>query len=412
MVGLLEASEKRVTEVERVRYEIEQGSYRLASDATKQQLLQQAAALDAATKARADEVARQQAIEKTTRAYETLKDSLRTPAEAQLDAAIANIKTLNAALDAGIIKADEYQAQVGRTMAASFDAAPKIQGLSPAFGQFSSEEDRLAEQGRIVEEWYATQLEKLQEFRSQKEITQEQWNAQELAVEQAHQQALGDLNRAHQQLLVLETASAFDSMAQLARTFAGEQSTTYKVLFAISKGFAIAQAAVALAQNVAEASKVGFPYNIPMIAGALAQGAQIASLLAAAQYASGGRINGPGSGTSDSVPIWASAGEFMVRHAAANQPGAQPFLEDFNARGMAALQDWCGYADGGVITDREARAPVGDAGARATSVNNRMRVYLLNNEDELAQRLSQHPALEKAVVAIARQNGNSIRAEW
>ena len=40
-----------------------------------------------------------------------------------------------------------------------------------------------------------------------------------------------------------------------------------------SSSIAIAQAALALANNVAEASKVGFPQNIPFIAGAIAQGA-------------------------------------------------------------------------------------------------------------------------------------------
>jgi hypothetical protein len=108
----------------------------------------------------------------------------------------------------------------------------------------------------------------------------------------------------------------------------------------------------------------------------------------------------------------------MTRAAVVRQPGVLPFLEDFNARGMAALRDARGYAVGGLVTPEpihsmpEPRARISDSSAMQTSVNNKMRVYLLQNEDQLAQRLAQHPAMEKAVVAIAGQNGNSIRAEW
>ncbi|WP_307734425.1 phage tail length tape measure family protein [Xanthomonas albilineans] len=43
------------------------------------------------------------------------------------------------------------------------------------------------------------------------------------------------------------------------------------------------------------------------------------------------------------------AGEFVHRQEVVRQPGALPFLWDFNRRGMAALQHWAGYADGGHV---------------------------------------------------------------
>lgn len=355
MLGEVESGEKRVSEEKRVRYEIEQGAYRLASTATQQQLLDQARLLDAARAERAAAEEKKQQIEKTARAYESLEAALRTPVEVRVDTAIERITTLNEALKDGVINATQYQDQVGRALSASFTKPPSFEGLSPEFQVFGSEQDRLAEQRARLQEWHAEQIAQLERFRAQKEVTQAQANAQELQVEQQHRQALDGLNRAQTQLAVAETQSAFDSMAQIAKAFGGEQSRTYKVLFAVSKAFAVAQAAIALAQNVAEASKVGFPYNLPMIAGALAQGAQIASLLSAATYAQGGPITGPGTGTSDSVPIWASNGEFMVRERVTRQPGVLTFLEDLNLRGTAALQDWRGYAEGGLITAREPR---------------------------------------------------------
>ena len=57
-------------------------------------------------------------------------------------------------------------------------------------------------------------------------------------------------------------------------------------------------------------------------------------------FATGGQVRGAGTGTSDSIPIWVSDTEFITRAAVVAQEGALPFLEDFNTRGMAALDDW------------------------------------------------------------------------
>src|SRR5690606_13898815 len=62
--------------------------------------------------------------------------------------------------------------------------------------------------------------------------------------------------------------------------------------------------------------------------------------LISAFFAEGGEVRGPGTGTSDSIIARLSDGEFVNRAAVVKQPGALDFLNDFNARGMAALRDW------------------------------------------------------------------------
>jgi phage-related minor tail protein len=57
-------------------------------------------------------------------------------------------------------------------------------------------------------------------------------------------------------------------------------------------------------------------------------------------FAEGGHVLGPGTTTSDSIPTWLSNYEFVTRAAVVQQPGALNFLHDFNARGLAALDDW------------------------------------------------------------------------
>lgn len=82
-----------------------------------------------------------------------------------------------------------------------------------------------------------------------------------------------------------------------------------------------------------------------------------------------------------------------------------------------------GYADGGYVSPLHdaprmsapgvprlvlPKAAANDAGA----TSNKMRVYILQNEDQLAQRLAEHPAIEKRIVVVAGENGRAIRAEW
>ncbi len=414
MLGTLEDGQKRVSREATIRYEIEKGGYRAASAAAKAALLDAARLVDQRQAERAAEEEKRREFEKTERAYDQLRATLRTPAEVAVETTIERIKTLNDAIKQGSVEATNYGAQLDKIVNAAFSAAPTFPGLSPEIGGVDSEQYRLQQQKDALETWYTDQLSRLEEFRKQRADLNAQWDAQELQLREQHSRALATLNQAQNQLMLQQSADAFGSMAQVAKAYGGEQSRTYRVLFAISKGFAVAQAAVALAQNVAEASKAGFPQNIGFIAGALAQGATIASLLSAAQYATGGRITGPGTGTSDDVPIWASAGEYMVRHASASQPGAYAFLEDFNARGMAALEDWRGYAAGGEITAApEPRGRVAEGGgSRAASVSNSMRLYNLFDIDQLAQALANHPSMEKAVVTYASQNGQAIQAEW
>ncbi|QPF36133.1 tape measure protein [Acinetobacter johnsonii] len=111
----------------------------------------------------------------------------------------------------------------------------------------------------------------------------EELAAQREAIWQAHHDRMQAIESNYQvasmQLQLSYGEQMASSMTTMMGAIFGEKSRAYAAAFAIEKGFAVAQAALALGQNIAEASKVGFPYNIPMIAGAMAQGAQIASII-------------------------------------------------------------------------------------------------------------------------------------
>lgn len=82
----------------------------------------------------------------------------------------------------------------------------------------------------------------------------------------------------HQDRLNAQIALGGQMMGSLTSMFGsmfGEQSKAYKIMFAADKAYAIAAAGIAIQQNIAAASKAGFPLNLPLIAGAVAQGASI-----------------------------------------------------------------------------------------------------------------------------------------
>jgi hypothetical protein len=81
------------------------------------------------------------------------------------------------------------------------------------------------------------------------------------------------------------TASAlFDGLAGLAKSYAGEQSQAYRALFAISKAFSVAQAAMSIATGLAKAQELGFPANLAEMARVAATGASIVSQISGSQF--------------------------------------------------------------------------------------------------------------------------------
>lgn len=109
------------------------------------------------------------------------------------------------------------------------------------------------------------------------------------------------------------------------------------------------EAGTVVSANAAEAgsgaanSVANIPYVGPILAVA-AMATVFAAVMAlmskVKKFADGGQFRGVGTGTSDSNLIYISDREFIVRSAVSDQPGALPFLNDFNKRGMVAVKDW------------------------------------------------------------------------
>jgi len=106
------------------------------------------------------------------------------------------------------------------------------------------------------------------------------------------EQAQMETKRIQQQLGAGE--ALFGGLAGLAKSYAGEQSSAYRTLFAVSKAFSVAQAAMSISTGLAKAQELGFPANLAEMARVAATGAGILAQINGAQfsgaYDKGGQI--------------------------------------------------------------------------------------------------------------------------
>lgn len=136
------------------------------------------------------------------------------------------------------------------------------------------------------------------------------------------------------------------SMSTMMGAIFGEKSRAYAAAFAVEKAFAVAQAALAMGQNIAEASKMGFPYNIPMIAGAMAQGAQIASIISSVAQPTGYSDGGfTGYGAKYDPAGIVHKGEVVWSQEDIKRWGGVAAVES-----MRTSQPPKGYANGGIVS--------------------------------------------------------------
>jgi len=87
--------------------------------------------------------------------------------------------------------------------------------------------------------------------------------------------------------------SLFGSMADIVKAFSGEQSKTYRALFAVSKAFAVAEAIMNIQAAIAKASNQPFPANLAAMATVASATAGIIATIKGVQFGGGRQYGGP-----------------------------------------------------------------------------------------------------------------------
>ncbi|URX63251.1 phage tail length tape measure family protein [Luteibacter anthropi] len=374
-------------------------------------------------------------IDKDRQAWETLREALRTPSEVKVETAIDQIKQLNAFLANGTINAQQYHDALQRVGQNSVVAAPKYQGVDAVVGGPAGELGKSFKAAQDLETWHTQQLAANEAFRQQDTANEEVYQARKAEIAQQYAEQTAAITQAQQQLALAAASDGFANLADIAKSAYGEQSAQYRALFALSKAFAIAQAAISLGVNVAKASESGFPANIGFIAGAIAQGVQIASIIAGATFSGGGSSSGssssgkgyaeggytgPGGKFQPAGIVHAGEGVLNQQEVGAlGGPGGFFALRHAIAAGTLQMP---GYADGGYVnpigdaprvaapSSSVARLPDGTEASAAPAVHNNFSFLTSFDANDLAEKILSTPVGERLVVSHVVANGSQVKS--
>lgn len=166
---------------------------------------------------------------------------------------------------------DKYAGAAADKFQELVDAVTKLDNVKKGEA-LTSVMDELAQESPLakIEADYQRRLEVINDYESQWTDLLGVHSAERLAIDKSYMDAKRDL-------MLTQGEALFSGLSGMAKAFAGEQSGIYRAMFAVEKGFAIAQSALAIQQSIAKAMAVGFPANIPLIGAAISQGASIVS---------------------------------------------------------------------------------------------------------------------------------------
>lgn len=236
-------------------------------------------------------------------AYLRVVQDLRTDEERLTDQFHERIAAIDAMAASTRIASDEYALMASRAAEAAFADAPQFAGLAPEVGGPWGELNKVDKAEEELQEWYDKQLAMLEQFRSERADLNAQWDEQEAALHQEHQDKLADIERARQQAQMAAGEEFFGNMAGAAKVFFGENSKLYQAAFAVEKAYAIGKALINVPKSYSDAYAA--VVGIPIVGPALAPAAGVAAAAAqVAQAAAIGNINMTGMAHDgiDSIP--------------------------------------------------------------------------------------------------------------
>lgn len=224
-------------------------------------------------------------VNEAQEAYLKLLKELRTDEERLTDQLHERLAVLDAIKD---ITDEERDNVADRIAGAAFEDAPEFAGLAPEiggpFGELGKIDDAQAEQ----EDWYARQLEMLEDFRAERADLNATWDSQELALKQQHEDQIAQIEKARQITQLAAAESTFGDLAGLTAVFAGEQSGAYRAMFAMQKAFSLASVIMSSTDAIGKAwASAPFPANIPAVAMTVAETGVLKAALGAVSMPSG-----------------------------------------------------------------------------------------------------------------------------
>lgn len=292
---------------------------------------------------------------KTLDDYRKMQEQVKTKDERTNDLLKTRLELLEKAKATGQLKPGEYEktrADIYQNTDMQLPSTVRnvVGNLTPTGGRLSGTFEGM--QGQINEYDQAQQelqrwLAALEEaYAKAGEITAE-GEARMTSIRQRAADANQVIEAQKNTIISAATQSLFDSTAEIMRTGFGEQSAIYKVAFAASKAFAIADSMVKIQQAIASgAVSAPYPANIIAMASIAAQTASIVSNIQAVSgvgFASGG-YTGPGGKYQPAGIV--HKGEYVFDQASTNRIGVSQLEALRNGQPLDATLGRTGFGTG------------------------------------------------------------------
>ncbi|HDZ0558022.1 TPA: phage tail length tape measure family protein [Klebsiella pneumoniae] len=301
---------------------------------------------------------RQEALQnsvKTLDDYRKMQEQVKTKDERTNDLLKTRLELLEKAKATGQLKPGEYEktrADIYQNTDMQLPSTVRnvVGNLTPTGGRLSGTFEGM--QGQIneydqaqqeLQRWLAAQEEA---YAKAGEITAE-GEARMTSIRQRAADANQVIEAQKNTIISAASQSLFDSTADIMRTGFGEQSAIYKVAFAASKAFAIADSMVKIQQAIASgAVSAPYPANIIAMASIAAQTASIVSNIQAVSgvgFASGG-YTGPGGKYQPAGIV--HKGEYVFDQASTNRIGVSQLEALRNGQPLDATLGRTGFGTG------------------------------------------------------------------
>ncbi|WP_313849756.1 phage tail length tape measure family protein [Klebsiella variicola] len=292
---------------------------------------------------------------KTLDDYRKMQEQVKTKDERTNDLLKTRLELLEKAKATGQLKPGEYEktrADIYQNTDMQLPSTVRnvVGNLTPTGGRLSGTFEGM--QGQIneydqaqqeLQRWLAAQEEA---YAKAGEITAE-GEARMTSIRQRAADANQVIEAQKNTIISAATQSLFDSTAEIMRTGFGEQSAIYKVAFAASKAFAIADSMVKIQQAIASgAVSAPYPANIIAMASIAAQTASIVSNIQAVSgvgFASGG-YTGPGGKFQPAGIV--HKGEYVFDQASTNRIGVSKLEALRNGQPLDATLGRTGFGTG------------------------------------------------------------------
>ncbi|EPL2743416.1 phage tail length tape measure family protein [Klebsiella pneumoniae] len=292
---------------------------------------------------------------KTLDDYRKMQKQVKTKDERTNDLLKTRLELLEKAKATGQLKPGEYEktrADIYQNTDMQLPSTVRnvVGNLTPTGGRlsgtFEGMQGQINEYGQAQQElqrWLAAQEEA---YAKAGEITAE-GEARMTSIRQRAADANQVIEAQKNIIISAATQSLFDSTAEIMRTGFGEQSAIYKVAFAASKAFAIADSMVKIQQAIASgAVSAPYPANIIAMASIAAQTASIVSNIQAVSgvgFASGG-YTGPGGKYQPAGIV--HKGEYVFDQASTNRIGVSQLEALRNGQPLDATLGRTGFGTG------------------------------------------------------------------